>query len=260
VELRLTVLGSSAAWSEKPCRPSSSYLIEHDDIALLLDLGQGSLGSLHVYRDPSSVAAIAISHMHADHHVDLVPLRNLLHYGYGEPRSVGLHVPDELRRRYDVFVGEEDFLSDLAGPELVEGSRTIGPFTLEVHPVTHSLHSFAFRVTLSSQPDGPGLVYSGDCGNVEDLIPLVSPGDTLLCEAFWSTREPIADAMHLTAYQAADVARRTGAARLILTHILEAHDPSAALVAAQAGFPGSVQLAKPDLVVEIGSAHSSRTA
>jgi len=66
--------------------------------------------------------------MHADHHVDLIPLRHHLRYQFDEPRSIGLHVPDELRRRYDVFCGEAGFLRDLVGPELVAGAREIGPF------------------------------------------------------------------------------------------------------------------------------------
>jgi ribonuclease BN (tRNA processing enzyme) len=250
--LRLTVLGSAAAWSEARCRPSSSYLVEDGEASLVLDLGQGSLSSLFEHRDPSSVTAIAISHMHADHHVDLVPLRNLLRFGYPEPRSVGLFAPTGLRERYDAFQGEDDFLELLVGPDLTSGEDEVGPFVLQAHPVTHSDRSHAFRVSLASDPAGPGLVYSGDCGVSDDLLPLVRPGDTLLCEAFWSTLEPIPAAMHLTAAQAASVARAGGASELILTHILDAHDPHAAVIAAHEVYEGPVKLAEVGLIVEIG--------
>jgi ribonuclease BN (tRNA processing enzyme) len=250
--LRLTVLGSAAAWSESRCRPSSSYLVEDGEAALVLDLGQGSLSSLFEHREPSSVTAIAISHMHADHHVDLAPLRNLLRFGYSEPRSVGLLAPVGLRERYDAFLGEDDYLELLQGPDLAEGDHEVGPFGLQAHPVTHSEHSHAFRVTRGSDPTGPGLVYSGDCGVADDLLPLVRPGDTLLCEAFWSTLEPVPEAMHLTATQAAGVARATGAAQLILTHVLDAHDPHAAVVAAREVYDGPVKLAEVGLVVDLG--------
>ena len=232
-------------------------MLEAHGDALVLDLGQGSLSSLFTHRDPSSVLAIAVSHMHGDHHVDLIPLRNLLRYGYESPRSVGLHVPNELRRRYDAFLGEAGFLDILPGPELAEGTREIGPFMLQTHPVTHSLHSYAFRVTLLADPDRPGLVYSGDCGRADDLLSLVREGDTLLCEAFWSTRDPIEGANHLTAAEAAGVARRGRAGALLLTHILDAHDPQAALEAAGAAFPGETRLAEPGMVVSIGA---TRTA
>lgn len=250
--VRLTVLGSSAAWSEGPGRPSSSYLVEHGGEALVLDLGQGALGALFGHRQPSTIRAVVISHMHADHHVDLIPLRHHLRYQFEEPRSIGLHVPDELRRRYDAFCDEAGFLRDLVGPELVAGTREIGPFILQAHPVLHSECSFAFRVTADDDPDGPGLVYSGDCGRADDLLPLIHEGDTVLCEAFWSTRTPDHGANHLTAVQAADVAQRGQAARLILTHILESNDPQAAREAAGQVFSGPVDLAEPGVVVHIG--------
>lgn len=227
-------------------------MIERDGDALILDLGQGSLSSLFAHRDPSTVTAVVISHEHADHHVDLIPLRHLLRYGYPEPRSVGLHVPEALRRRYDVFSNELGFLDDLAGPDLDEGIRVIGPFVLQARRVMHSQMSYAFRVSEQSQPDGPGLVYSGDCGRADDLLPLIREGDTLLCEAFWSDQEPVPGANHLSAAQAASVAQRGGAARLVLTHILDAHDPLAAREAAIEVFRGPVQLAEPELVVQIG--------
>jgi len=251
--MKLTVLGASAAWSERPGRPSSCYMLEIGDEAILLDLGQGSLGSLFPHRDPSTIRAVVVSHMHGDHHVDLIPLRNLLFYHYGEPREVGLHLPVGLRQRYEVFTGEEGFLEFMKGDDVVEGTRQIGPFTVQAQPVTHAENSHAFRVTDVDDPDGPGLVYSGDCGRADDLLPLIREGDTVLCEAFWSTLEPIASANHLTAAQAADVAQRGGASHLILTHILESYDPGAALVAAQGIFSGNVELAEPEMVATIES-------
>jgi ribonuclease BN (tRNA processing enzyme) len=253
VGLKLTILGASAAWAEHPGRPSSCYMIEIGDAAILLDLGQGSLGSLFPHRDPSSLQAVVVSHMHGDHHVDLIPLRNLLYYNYGEPRRIGLHLPAGLRQRYDVFMGEDGFLDFMDGQDVQEGVWQIGPFIVQAHPVTHAENSHAFRVTDAADPDGPGLVYSGDCGVADDLLPLLRVGDTLLCEAFWSTLEPIPSANHLSAAQASDVARRGGAAQLILTHILESHDPPAALAAAKDIFPGRVELAQPEMVAVIGS-------
>jgi ribonuclease BN (tRNA processing enzyme) len=60
--------------------------------------------------------------------------------------------------------------------------------------------------------------------------------------------------MHLSATEAADVARQARAGSLILTHILDAHDPEAGRETAAAVFPGPVRLAEPELVVDIGAA------
>jgi ribonuclease BN (tRNA processing enzyme) len=54
--------------------------------------------------------------------------------------------------------------------------------------------------------------------------------------------------------QAAQVGLDGEAGSLILTHILDAHDPAAALEAARGVFPGAVALAEPSLVVDLGLA------
>ena len=74
--VKLTIVGPASAYSSKPGRASSCYLVEHEDTAIALDLGQGSFSELWRYRSPGTLAAIVISHMHADHNVDLVPLRH----------------------------------------------------------------------------------------------------------------------------------------------------------------------------------------
>jgi len=252
--LRLTVVGSAPAWALAPNQPSSCYLVEADGEALALDLGQGALGSLAAIVPPENLRAIFISHLHADHHVDLIPLRYYLKYGLDRPGKVELHVPGDLRRRYDAFLGEDHFLEDLQGDPVSTGIAHVGPFIVEALPVTHGPDAHAFRVTASRVPGGPGLVYSGDCGNWRDLVPLIHPGDTLLCEAFWGTRTPQDGANHLSAEEAGSAAAAGRAARLVITHIPDAHDPAEALVCAARPFGGPISLARPGLHLEIDPA------
>lgn len=251
--LQLTIVGSAPAWARGPGRPSSCYLVELGDEGMLLDLGQGSLGALWRYRDPSTLTAIAISHLHPDHHVDLVALRHLLRYGMGRPRRVALWAPVGLRERYDAFLGEPDFLAaSFDGGEVQGQAWDAGPFRITSAPVLHAQNSHAYRVSKASDPAGPGLVYSGDCARWQDLLALIHPGDTLLCEAFWGAGSGDAGAMHLTAADAAAAAETGRAARLVLTHVGEEADPDAALATAGRGFAREVQLAVPGLGVEIG--------
>ncbi|MFN8621953.1 MAG: MBL fold metallo-hydrolase [Chloroflexota bacterium] len=250
--LRLTVVGCAPAWARRPAHPSSSYLVELGTDGLLLDLGQGSLGALWAVRDPATLAGIVISHLHPDHHVDLVALRHQLRFGMGAARRLPLFAPAGLRERYDAFLGELDFLGgSFDGSEVTAGAWMVGPFQVEARRVLHALNSHGYRVSIAGDPAAPGLVYSGDCARWEDVAPLLRPGDTLLSEAFWGTDEPDPGAMHLTADEAARAAIAGGAARLILTHIGEETDPDAALRAAQARFPGEVLLAQPGLRLDI---------
>lgn len=251
--LRLTVVGCAPAWARRPGHPSSSYLVELGDGGLLLDLGQGSLGALWAARDPATLDGVVISHLHPDHHVDLVGLRHLLRFGMAEPRRLPLWAPAGLRERYDGFLGELDFLgAAFDGGEVHPGAWLVGPFQVEARPVLHALNSHGYRVSIPGDRAAPGLVYSGDCARWEDLLPLIRPGDTLLSEAFWGTDEADPGAMHLTADEAALAALTGRAGRLVLTHVAEEADPVAALRAAQARFPGEVLLAEPGLVLQIG--------
>ena len=72
--MRLTVVGSSGSYPG-PHSSASCYLLEseYDDRTwrVLLDLGNGALGSLQRYADPLSIDAVMLSHLHADHCLDL---------------------------------------------------------------------------------------------------------------------------------------------------------------------------------------------
>ena len=92
--MQLTVLGCSPA-STNPGGASSSYLVEDGQTRLLLDCGSGSFGRLIQYLDPATVDAIVISHMHADHTLDLIPYRYALSFAGGAPPKPALYLPPE---------------------------------------------------------------------------------------------------------------------------------------------------------------------
>ena len=245
--LRLTIVGCAAAYSARPW-PSSAYLVEAREDAVLLDLGHGSFAPLFGRREPSTLSAIFISHLHPDHNADLVAMRHYLKFGRGGAR-VALHAPAELRGRFDAYLGEPGFLGDLPGAPLEPGTVHVGGLSVDVAPVAHTESSFGFRVAPAG--GGPGLAYSGDCGLAADVAALTRPGDTLLCEASFGEAEPIADVAHLTARQAGEAARRGGAARLVITHVLPEADLHASRRAAAETFDGEVLLAEPGMTLEI---------
>ena len=70
--MRLTVLGKSPAWQDAG-GACSGYLLEEAGTALLIDCGNGVFGKLRERIDYVDVDAVVISHLHADHFLDLVP-------------------------------------------------------------------------------------------------------------------------------------------------------------------------------------------
>ena len=250
-DLRLTVIGPGPAYTRRRGRTSSCYLVEGRGTSVVLDIGHGSFASLGARVDPRSLDAIFISHLHPDHHIDLVPMRHYLKYAETAEGSVPLMAPAGIRERYDVLNGIAGFLDPLPGPDLSAGVHRVGALMIEARRVTHTDDSYGFRVSMDEA--GPGLVYSGDCGRAEDLLALVRPGDTLLSEAAWGAIASVEAAWHLTAAQAAGVARDGRAARLILTHVLDEGRPAATLRIARGAFDGPSDLAAPGMEIDVGA-------
>ena len=134
---------------------------------------------------------------------------------------------------------------------LAEGVRSIGPFTAQASLVAHTDESYGLRVAIG---DGPGLVYSGDCGRAEDLEVLLRPGDVLLSEVSFGAGPVPADAAHLAGPEVGGLARRTGASLVLLTHLLMGHDRDETITSVRAGFDGPVRFVDPADRMTIGPA------
>src|ERR687889_315508 len=77
--MRLTVLGKSPSWQDAG-GACSGYLLEEDGTAVVIDCGNGVFGKLRQRMDYVDVDAVVISHLHADHFLDLVPYAYALTY------------------------------------------------------------------------------------------------------------------------------------------------------------------------------------
>ena len=68
--MRLTVVGCSGSFPG-PDSAASCYLLEADGFRLVVDMGNGSLGALQRFAPLFGIDAVLLSHLHADHCVDL---------------------------------------------------------------------------------------------------------------------------------------------------------------------------------------------
>jgi ribonuclease BN (tRNA processing enzyme) len=248
--MELTVLGAGPAYTDRPGATGAAYLVRAGGKAVLLDLGQGSFPALASRVEPSTLDAVVVSHLHPDHFVDLVPLRHYLRYEFSPPRRLRVLGPAGLADRIDALHAEPGFsAASLDVEELSPGTMRIGPFYVEAGLVTHTDESYAFRVTTSGE--GPGLVYSGDCGRAADLLPLVRPGDQLLIEISFGAGPVPPGALHLDGPAIGGLAAEAHAGRVLLTHIQMGYDPEAAIAAVRSRFAGPVDLVTPGLVSEV---------
>jgi ribonuclease BN (tRNA processing enzyme) len=241
------VLGCSGS-VPGPDSPASSYLVSAGGFNLVLDLGSGALGALQRHLPVDEIGAIALSHLHPDHCMDLCGLYVSVKYWPSGPLArIPVYGPAgtalRMARAYDL--PEEPGMRNELDFHNWQQTQQIGPFTVRTVPVPHPVPAYAMRV----EYDGKTLVYSGDTGPTEALVELARGADVLLCEAALRNGDPNNPVdLHLTAAEAGDHAKRAGVARLIITHVPPWFDRDAQTEAARRTFPGEVLTATPDLI------------
>ena len=257
--MRLTVLGKSPSWQDAD-GACSGYLIEEDGIAILLDCGNGVFSKLRRYRDYTHIDAVVISHLHADHFLDLVPFAYALTYaprqqptpvdrwpGTEHPARPKLYAPEgaaELFRRVVGAWGNEDLIDNAFEIEEFRADSVleIGSMRFRFQSVPHFTETFA--ICIESKNGDAKLVFGADSRPTEDLVEFARDCDLLLVEATLPRPERSGVRGHLTPREAGEHARAAGASRVVLTHISDELDELWARHEAEAGFGGPVDVAR----------------
>jgi ribonuclease BN (tRNA processing enzyme) len=248
--MRFTVLGRS------PARPNAGeacagYLLEAGATRLLLDIGPGVVAQLLRRHHPDELRAVLVSHMHADHMLDLVTLR----YVYPWRRltkSERLEVimpPGSADQLLELArgVGSARHFEDAFRLREHDGSSRLRFDGVTLTPVQtqHYIPCWGFR----AEADGRRFAYTADtapCGGLEDLA---DGGDLLLAEATLGSLDedasPPEPRGHLLPSEAGAAARDGGTRRLLLTHLAVSDGGEAARLAAAEAFGGPVDVAEP---------------
>jgi ribonuclease BN (tRNA processing enzyme) len=246
--MELTVLGCSGTFPgpESPC---SGYLVEHDGFRLVLDLGSGALGHLQRHVGLLDVDAVYVSHLHADHCIDLVAYSYARRYHPdGVPSPLPVYGPVGTCQRICAAFDEPpaDGLLDVYDfREVPPGEQQIGPLTVRTVRTNHPVECHAVRVEAGRR----SLTYSGDTGVSADLVDLARGTDLFLCEASWAHSDRNPPDIHLSGREAGEHAQQAGVGTLLLTHMQAWADPDAIAAEAQAAFAGPV------LRAQCGSVH-----
>ena len=254
--MRLTILGRSPA-SPNPGEACAGYLVEGGGARLLVDIGPGVVSQLVRRHHPDELDAVVISHMHADHMLDLVTLRYV--YPWRER-------PKDQRLRVFVPPGSADQLLDLAKGagnakhfescfRVAEhdgaSSLAFGGITMTPVRTQHYIPCWGFRM----EADGRRLAYTADTAPCDGLSDLATDADLLLSEATLRTLDEDAQAPeprgHITPAEAGGAAQEGGSRRLVLTHLPVDGDGSWARIMASETFAGEVEVAEPSATYEV---------
>jgi ribonuclease BN (tRNA processing enzyme) len=247
--VRITVLGKSPAWQDAD-GACSGYLVEEDGAALLLDCGNGVFSKLRRFHDYVAVDAVVISHLHADHILDLVPYASALTYAprqQDSPARPLLYVPeggrDALRRVCDGGGMSEEHvehafdLREYSPADVVE----IGEMRVRFHRVPHFVPTCA--VDVASANGGGRFTYGADSAPNEELVRFADGTDLLMIEATLPQPEEDGPRGHLTPTEAGEHGSKARVGRLVLTHISDELDEHWARTEAEKAFGGPVDVA-----------------
>jgi ribonuclease BN (tRNA processing enzyme) len=247
----VTVLGCSGS-VPGPDSPASGYLVEAEGYRLVLDLGHGAFGALQRHAGPTGVDAITVSHLHADHCIDLTAYIVALRYGadgYGvagpDARIPIVGVPgtrDRLEAAYDPLARKLSLHEIFTFATPADGE--LGPFRLTYALMNHPVPTNAVRIEYGDR----ALVYSADTGESAELVTLAEGADVLMCEASVGPDEELVPGLHLTGRMAGEHADKAGVERLIVTHVPPWNSVQVAADEAAAAFHGVVEVAHPDAV------------
>jgi ribonuclease BN (tRNA processing enzyme) len=264
--MRLTILGKSPSWQDAG-GACSGYLIEDGEVVVLLDCGNGVFSKLRRFRDYTDVDAVLISHLHADHFLDLIPYAYALTLaprqqpvpvaewpGTDSPARPRLIAPQGARDTFRRVVGawgNEDLIEQAF--ELEEYGRDatveVGPLRASFHEVPHFTPTYAIDFT--SRNGGGRFTYGADCRPSDELVEVARDTDLLLVEATLPRPERSGDRGHMTPAEAGDHARRAGAHRVVLTHISDELDEGWAREQGTEGFGGPVEIAREGAVYDV---------
>ncbi len=245
--MRLTVVGCSGS-IPGPYNPASCYLLEAEGFRLVVDMGSGALGALQRYAGTNDVDAVCLSHLHADHFIDMCSFWVARTYSSeGMQPRIPVYGPAATAQRLASANDDPDVTGAFDVVTLAPGRRQIGPFGVTVGHVAHPVETFAFRF----EHGGRVLAYSGDTGESPVLVELARSADVLLCEAAFLEQPGIPPDLHLTGRQAGQHADAAGAGHLVLTHLDADNDPALSLAEAQSTFHGPVSLAAPGQVIDL---------
>jgi ribonuclease BN (tRNA processing enzyme) len=245
--MRVTVIGCAGSFPG-PDSPASCYLLEAEGFRLVIDLGNGALGTLQRYAELFGIDAICLSHLHVDHCVDLGSYWVVRQYSPDGPRPpLPVYGPAGTAQRVAGFSGEglAPVQARFTFHDLKAATTEIGPFRVTTDRMNHPVETFGFRVEHADWR----LAYSADTGESDALVRLAEGADLLLCEASFLDGPDNRPNLHLTARQAAEHATRAGVGELILTHLVPWNDRARSLEQASQAYRGQLSLATSGLVL-----------
>ena len=214
-------------------RAAAGYLLEIGGLRIWLDAGPGTWRNLLRLTDYKDLDGVILTHVHPDHTTDVFGCYHALAYGGPKPLPpIPLWAPAQVLERLCAYAGQVDIAFDLR-PVAAGGTFSVGRAQVMLFEMAHPVETVGVRVDCN----GSTFAYTADSGIEGDLLPLTKGAGLLMSEATLQECDGPDFEGHMSAAQAARVAREAAVKRLVLTHLPPGRDLGVSLAEARAAAP-----------------------
>lgn len=240
--MQITVLGCGAAFP-RAGGACSGFLADGGGAKVWIDAGNGTFSRLMQVASWRDLDAMIITHGHADHISDVLPLMYAMGFDDNPPSDpLPIYAPQEVSARLAALLGggrsSELFNKVFTFKPLAEDFRikdlSVRPFRTE-HPID------CYGLRLSA--DGRDVVYTSDTAFFPDLVEACAGADLLIAEATYIGKVSADGGVHMWASETGRLARDAQVKRLVLTHIWATFDPAQAVAEAAESYSGPLEAA-----------------
>ena len=201
------------------------FLVTDGDNKILLDCGSGSHRMLK-YPDDLNNLTVIITHLHRDHYNDLFNIQYASVVFHGQKRvekPVIVYMPNTPEVIYNDICSEPNAYCNYSYIDK-DTVINIGNLKIEFTAVIHPMETYAVKIT-----DGKSIfVYTSDTSyaSKDTIINFAKGADILLSEASLLVSDGFPEInSHLTAKQAATIAKEADVKKLIITHFWPEKSP-----------------------------------
>jgi len=209
----VSFLGTNG-WFDSPIGNTVCALLESSDDFIILDAGFG----IHKLDDfiPKKTKkriSLFLSHFHLDHIVGIHTLNKFKfkHLNIYGPKGTKKALTNIMKPPYTFRISDLSYSIEIT--ELNKRWNKL-PFDVDTRYLKHSVPCMGYRFSL----DDRTVAYCTDTGVCKGLKELAKGVDLLIAECSYLPGEQHPEWPHLNPEQAARVAKKAGAKRLVLTH------------------------------------------
>lgn len=252
-QINIKILGSVSPYckGENNC---PGYLVYNKKNKILLDCGNGITRNMKLPEDLIDLS-IFITHLHKDHYADLFSLgyASYVYHNMGVLKTkIKVYVPKQTEENQNLYFDYQVLFSMKEQYfEFIEYKPddifSLDDIKISFFPTLHAIDCYAIKIENSNKK----LIYTGDTGYKLDSLffEFGKDANCFLIESSLLKSQNIINFTHLTAEEAALLAKKLNVKKLILTHFWPEIDKEEYLQEAKSIFPNSIVAIEGQIIV-----------